>query len=409
MTHQKTVLSNGLTIISQHNEKSVSTLLNFWVKAGGHYEKGFPYGIAHFLEHMMFKGTKNRHRDEIIESIDEIGGRFNASTFVDKTHFYTTVPYDMWETGVTILADMIFHSTFPIEEMEKEKKVVLEEIKRSQDDPSGYASRLLLETLRSNHPERASVLGTPESVSSITRDDLLRFVATYYQPHNLVFVATGNIHHEALVTLLEQATPAKQGSTIFEQPLPFAARSVGGTVTIKRDIKQAHIRWGIPGPNALHEEFFTAEVISHVLGGGMSSRFFKKIREEKGLAYATSAGYLANADEGFMLGYAGVNHANITEVKMLIIDELESLKTQMVTDKELNRVKNANIGHFLISQDDKEQINLNLAVEHMMKISGDPYSYAKGIRAVTAEDINKYANKYFHPTKIQFVEVVPIL
>lgn len=404
---KKTILSNGLTIVTQKEENAVSTMLCYWVKAGGNHEANYPYGTAHFLEHMMFKGTKSRDKNQIVESIDEIGGRFNASTFTDKTRYYNIVPFDAWKVGADVLTDMLFHSTFPLEEMEKEKKVVLEEISRSYDDPTAYASRVMMKHLRELHEERASVLGTDESVTSITQKHLTDFVAEYYQPQNMVFVATGNINHEELVDFLESKVPQKEKKEI-RTPAKFKTYELQNkTVHIERETKQAHLYWGLFGPDFHQKDAVVADVVANILGGGMSSRLFKKIREEKGMAYTTSAYSYMTDDEGFIIGYVGTDPKNLQEVKIIIQEELDRLKTELVDKTELLRVKNATSGRYLISQDDKSVVNSSIAIEEMFGVGSDPTEYANEVRSVTQAQIQAFAQRYFGKEKMIFVEVTP--
>lgn len=403
----KSILPNGLTVITNHNENAVSTMLTFWAKAGGNNEKNYPYGIAHFLEHMMFKGTKNRNKHDIKEHIDEIGGLFNATTWSDKTRYYTVVPFDNWKIGVDVLTDMMFNSLFPEDEIEKEKKVVLEEIKRSQDDPSGYAFRQLITYLMKERPERQSVLGSSESVSSITRDDLVRFVNEFYQPSNMVFVATGNINHTELCHYLTQLCPTetKEVDSKVGRYLPINLN--GHTISFEKDIKQTHLRFAVLGVDGHHEDVYTLDVIGTLLGGSMSSRLFNLIREERGLAYSVSTGYSTSDDIGYMSGYVGTDPTKVEEVKSIIVEQFDRLKTEKVPLKELEKVKKSMIGSYLISQDYKEAINTQLAVEHMYGLVVDPKTYAECVNRVTEEDIIRVANTYFGADKFLFVEVGP--
>jgi len=404
---KKTTLKNGLTVITKNNEGNVSSMLTYWVKAGGNHEKNYPYGIAHFLEHMMFKGTKNRSKEQIKEAIDEIGGVFNATTSAERTNYYTIVPYTEWKVGTEVLTDMMFSSVFPEDEIEKEKKVILEEIKRSEDDPSGYAYRAMIEHFMKDRPERQSVLGSPETVTSVTREDFVSFVDAFYQPSNMVFVATGNINHEELCSLLEEITPksSKEVDAAIEHFVPF---ELGGeTITLEKDTKQANLRWAIFGPDGHKKDAYVFEIIGTILGGSMSSRFFKTIREERGLAYSVNAGYIGNDDYGTLMGYVGTDPSKLEEVKEVITAELEKLKTELVSEKELNKVKNLEIGRFLVSQDSKQNINYNLAMQHLYGLGEEPKEYAKKIKSVTSEDIMRVANEYFGKEKFLFVEVVP--
>ena len=404
---KESTLTNGLRVITYHNPHAVSTLQSYYVKAGGNNEEHYPYGTAHFLEHMLFKGSNTISKEEIVERIDEVGGQINASTSSEMTRYYTVTPFDAWKTGANILSDMIYHASFPEEELAKEKNVVIEEIKRAYDDPSGFAFRKLIEELRFKNPERASVLGTIDSVSSITREHLTSFVAEYYQPHNMVYVATGNIDHDGLVSYLESVSPLKEHQSL-RLPRPFERYLFDGKeVKLHRETKQAHLRFGIFVSSVLDEELYTADVVANLLGGGMTSRFFKLIREELGLAYTAAAGAVLSSDEGFLTGYVGADPQNVEQIKSIIIQELEKLKTELVSPRELTRVQNALSGRYLISQDSHFNINSNLAQHALFNIDPDPIKYATGIKHVTPAHIQTFANKYFGIHKILFVEISP--
>lgn len=405
MTSQKTVLMNGFTIITHENPNNYSTMLSYWVKAGGNHEKGFPYGIAHFTEHMLFKGTSVRTKDDINEQIDEIGGDFNAATWSDKTRYYTVVPYDQWKVGIDVLSDMMFYSTFPANEIETEKGVVCEEIKRSSDSPTDHGYRLLMDKMKERQPERQSVLGTMDSVKRITRDDLFRFTSTFYVPSNMVLVATGNIRHEELVAYVSQLIPASDQRVNAELPEIEETVLSGETMHVQREIAQAHLRWGVYAPTIRDDDRVVMNVIGTLLGGSMSSRLFKKIREERGLAYTASAGYTGNAQEGFLVGYVGTDVNHVEEVQSIILDELERLKQEPVGDKELHKVHQSIVGTLFRSLDKHEVINHYLAIENMYGVTFDPEKEARKVRQVRAEDIIRVANQYFGRDRILFVEL----
>ncbi|WP_248929142.1 M16 family metallopeptidase [Paenibacillus hamazuiensis] len=404
---EKTVLRNGLTIITDHNEKAVSTLLCYWVKAGGHHEGGYPYGIAHFLEHMMFKGTASRTKENINEQAEESGGRLNASTGADRTRYFMYTPYDEWKRGAELLTDMVFRPAFPEEEIVREKTVVIEEIKRSEDNPREYGVRQLFRILRGMHPERASVLGTEASVASITRDDLLRFHRQFYQPGNVVLVATGHIDHDALVAYVDSLTvPA---TTSLPSPVGLAKLSPcpldGRTIHIARDIRQAQLHWGMYGPDAGSADKYAGFVALHLLGGGRSSRLRKLIRAERGLAYDVSARLSPLVSEGFISGYAGIDPQHIDEVRRIIVTELERLGCERVQDDELLRAQKAITGGYLIAEDRPEAVNARLAAQHMYGDVIDPGVFADRIREVTADDVLRFAQTYLQETKMLFIQV----
>ncbi len=407
MSIQKTVLPNGLTIISENNDSAISTLLSFWVKVGGHFETQHPYGTAHFLEHMLFKGTKKRTKDDISEQMDECGGRLNGGTSTDSTRYYTYTPFDKWREGLEILTDMVFNSTFPGNELEMEKKVVLEEIKRAEDDPFQYGSRLLLEKLRGAHPERASNLGTAETVASITRDHLLDFHKQYYQPSNMLFIATGRMDHEALVEFL--ASQSVDVGVPVHSKLELAALTEmplsGETIHIQRPMKQTHLHWGMYGPITGTRDKRIGSLVSHLLGGSHSSRLYRIIRSERGLAYSVRASTSGNACEGFLIGYVATDVQKCEEAQCIVIEEYNRLRTEPVSDKALQIAKNSMIGRYLIAQDSKEARNSTLAHEEMYGISLNPLDVSDEIKNITAEDIQAFANRYFGQEKMLFIRV----
>ncbi|WP_282937719.1 pitrilysin family protein [Paenibacillus sp. RC67] len=402
---QKTTLANGLTIVSKHNEQAVSTLLCFWVRAGGHYEKQYPYGIAHFLEHMLFKGTKERSKEQITNDIENYGGRMNAATSVDRTRYYAYVPFDKWKQGVELLTDMVFHSVFPEEELQLEKKVVMEEIKRAHDNPRDYGSRTLMRMLRAMHPERAGNLGTEDTLTSITREDLVQYHKHYYQASNIVLVATGNIQHDELVEYVGSLDIPGAGpfSETLDKLQPY---QLGGRVIHEsRDIRQAHLHWGMYGPSSYDNDKYAGYVAMHLLGSGHGSRLKRRIREEMGLAYEVWAAISPMVSEGFITGYVGTDPLRLEDAKAVILEEMDRMHHERITDEELERAQNAIIGRHMISQDQAESVNSRLASEQLYQINPDPHYFASQIRSVTAEDVMTFARNYLLKEQMLFVQV----
>ncbi|CAG7648487.1 putative zinc protease [Paenibacillus solanacearum] len=404
---KKTVLCNGLTVITDHNEKAVSTLICYWVKAGGHYEAAYPHGIAHFLEHMMFQGTMTRTQERINELVEECGGRRGASTGNNRTKYFIYTPYDEWKQGVELLTDMVFHSTFPEQELAKEKKVVIEEIKRAEDNPREHGRRELMRMLSGMHPERANCLGTEASVSSITRDDLLRFHEQFYQPSNIVLVVTGHIDHAALVDYLESLTiPAapEMSAPIVLDKLKLCPLD-GRTIHIARDIRQSQLHWGMYGPYIDSEERYTGFVALHVLGGGSASRLGKQIRGDRGLAYDVSVRLSPGVSEGFITGYVATDPQRIDEARNIIIAELNRLKIERLQDDELTRAKKWITARYLVAEDYPEAINSRLASIHLFHGAVDPNDFVDKIRTVSVDDVLHFAETYLNADKMLFVQV----
>ncbi|MEF3302435.1 M16 family metallopeptidase [Paenibacillus sp. GYB003] len=401
----KTVLANGLTVVSEHREQASSTLLCYWVRAGGHYEEHYPYGIAHLLEHMMFKGTGTRTKEQISYDIEHYGGHLGAGTSTDRTRYYAYMPYDRMKDGISLLTDMVFHSTFPERELELEKKVVIEEIHRARDNPREFGGRTLTRTLRAMHPERASNLGTEESVSGITRDDLLRFHREFYGAGNIVLAATGHVRHDELVAALNELDiPAGSGPAYRLGKLrPY---ELGGQLIHEaRDIRQAQLYWGMYGPDAYDDAKYAGYVAMHALGGGQASRLWRSVRGDKGLAYEVWATMSPMVSEGFITGYVATDPLRLAEAKSIITGELERLRKERLPDEELTRAQQAITGRHLIAQDKPEAINANMAARYLYDLNTDPRYFAERIRAVTSEAVLDFANAYLDPSRMLYVQV----
>ncbi|GAA3410467.1 pitrilysin family protein [Paenibacillus hodogayensis] len=401
----KTVLDNGLTVVSEHQEQASSTLLCYWVRAGGHHEEHYPYGIAHLLEHMLFKGTGTRTKEQISFAIEEYGGHLGAGTNTDRTRYYAYTPYDRWQDGLKLLTDMVFHSIIPDQELELEKKVVLEEIHRARDNPREHGGRTLTRLLRAKHPERASNLGTEESVSGITRDDLLRFHREYYGAGNIVLVATGHVRHDELVALLETLGIPSGGGPAA--PLAkLRQEELGGRVVREtRDIRQAQLYWGLYGPDSYDEAKYAGIVAMHLLGGGQASRLWRNVRGEKGLAYEVWASLNPMVTEGFITGYVATDPSRLEEAKSIIVAELERLGRERVSAEELARARNAITGRHLIAQDKPEAVHANLAAKELYGLQTDPRYFAERIRGVTDEAVLDFARTYLAADRMLFVQV----
>lgn len=404
---RKSVLTNGLTVITDHNEKAISTLLSYYVKAGGHLESGYPFGIAHFLEHMMFNGTPTRTKEQITELAEASGGRINAGTGSTRTQYYMYTPYDEWQLGVELLTDIVFRSTFPEEELAREKKVVIEEIKRSEDNPREYGGRQLLRVLRGMHPERASILGTEASVASIAREHLIRFHQQYYRTTNAVFVANGYIDHDALTAYMESLNIA----AVDEGPAPVDIGNLipcplgGRTIYTVRDIRQTQLHWGMYGPDYVSADKYAGYVALHILGGGSNSRLRRLIRSERGLAYDVYARLNCMVGEGFITGYVGTDPQRIEEARNIIIAELNRIRQEKVTEDELYRAKKAITGSYLIAEDKPEAINARLAYRHLLGEDGAADDFAVRIREVEADDVLRFAQTYLDAAKMLFIQV----
>lgn len=406
----KTKLHNGLSIVSYSDPNAKTVTLSFTVNVGSYNEKEDNYGIAHFTEHMLFKGTTHMNSQQISESIEGIGGILNAETTFEYTRYYCTVPAECWNDGLGVLFDMLVFNTIPEEEFECEKQVVLEELKMYDDEASSKIFDLLFRQLHPNYPNRQLVGGTIESVTKITRQQMLEFIEEYYTFNNITLIASGNIDHSALTETINKLTENVdlRISTIEKEASTFKPDQLGQIDLIeKKEIAQSHLCWGIFGPKPSEQDYATGEVITTLLGGNSSSRLYQIIREKKGLAYSVSMDIEPFTDTSIFCGYVGLDGNNIKAVKKVVVEELNKLKTNQIDEGELKRVKAYIKGTTLIGQETTsgKTAFINNAITTGVDINIE--KFLEEVDNVTNEDIKNFAEKYFKDDNICFVQIIP--
>ncbi|MDV7271737.1 pitrilysin family protein [Thioclava sp. A2] len=330
-----TELSNGLRVVTELMPGIASATVGIWVEAGGRDERAEQNGIAHFLEHMAFKGTKTRSALQIAESIEDVGGYINAYTSREVTAYYARVLEDHVPLALDVISDIVLNPVFDPREIEVERHVILQEIGQSLDTPDDVIFDWLQEAAYPDQAMGRTILGPAERVSSFTRVDLSGFVAEHYGPNRMILSAAGAVDHAAIV---------KQAEQVFGHLLPVVAPAPQPSIWMgneRREVKtleQAHFALGIEGPNYRDDDLFTAQVYTSALGGGMSSRLFQKIREERGLCYTIFAQASAYADTGMITVYAGTSGDEIAELSHLTIDELKRSADDM-SEAEVERAR----------------------------------------------------------------------
>lgn len=407
MDFKTTTLANGLSIVSKNIPGTKSATLGYFINTGSYDEKEFPSGLAHFVEHMMFKGTKYRNSKEISEDFDFIGAMTNAYTSHRLTKYYCHIPFDVSEKALNFLNDLVWNSTYPINEIEKERNVILEEHKMISDKPSQRVFQNATNHIYKDHPERQDIIGTVESIKSISRDDIVRFVDAFYQPNNMMLVATGNVDHDAIVKQLSAYPFTREQSfhrkkDVFQQPTIKTKH-----LKEEKDIAQAHLAWYINGPTSQSDDSYAAKVLSNILGSGMSSRLFTRIREEKGLAYAVYAGLQSDCDSGFFLGYVGCDRANIEAVKETIVEEYLIFIDEYATERELQKAKNNARSKIMLSLESTQTINDFIGRRLFENETLDVDTIIKGYDSVTLDDVKNVAKKYFNRDNVLFSSIEP--
>lgn len=335
MTVKLATLSNGLRIVTENMPGLQSAAVGLWVTAGGRHERVEQNGIAHFLEHMAFKGTKRRSALQIAEAIEDVGGYINAYTSREVTAYYARVLNADVGLAVDVIADILRNPVFDPAEIEVERHVILQEIGQAHDTPDDVIFDWLQEKAYPDQPIGRTILGETARVEAFNRDDLAAFVNEHYGPDQMILSAAGGVDHDALV---------KQAEELFGDMIPRsalsadAARFHGGEARRTKDLEQAHLALAFVAPGYRDPAFYAAQIYSVALGGGMSSRLFQEIREKRGLCYTIFAQNGAYADTGMTTIYAGTSGAEMPELINLTIDEMKRA-TEDMSDAEVERAR----------------------------------------------------------------------
>lgn len=339
-------LSNGVRIVLEPVNHVRSVSIGIWILTGSRNETEQNNGVSHFLEHMLFKGTKNRTAQDIAEAFSSIGGHMNAFTAKEYTCYYARVLDSYKEYALDVLTDMFFNSTFPEDELEREKKVIMEEIKMYEDTPDDLVHHLLSRAVFGSHSLGRSILGTEERLQSMTRETLIDYMNSYYIPDNVVISIAGNIEPSFI-------TEVEKRFKDFERPNQELNRTKPGfvfnSIVQEKEVEQAHLCLGFPGLAAKHDAVVSLALINSTLGSGMSSRLFQEVREKRGLAYSVFSYHNAYVDTGMFGLYAGTTKEQLPILKEAIDQTIEQLWNHSLTEEELKSKKEQLKGNILLS------------------------------------------------------------
>ena len=401
-TYRKTVLSNGIKVITEEIRHVRSVSIGAWVSCGSRHEDERINGTAHFIEHMLFKGTARRSAFDIASDIDSVGGVMNAFTGKELTAFYVKVPDYHLPLAIDLLADIFNHSLFNLDEIDKEKAVVLQEISMVEDTPDEYIHDIFEKHFWEGHSLGMPVLGTKESVDAFDRAKVMQFFEERYRGDNLVIAAVGNMEHEKLVDLV-----AKLFGTLPALRLKFDETKPQTTARlscIEKDLEQLHLVVGTPAPATLEPTRFAGILMNSVFGGSMSSRLFQEIREKRGLAYAVRSYIVSYRDTGMLNIYVGTSKDKTQEVIDIILAEMGRMKTELFTEKELQSAKELIKGNLLLSMESTDNRMQKLATNEIYFGRNIlPEEIVGKIDAVTGEDILALSQQMFTGTNLSMV------
>jgi len=401
------MLPNGIRLVLEKVPSVYSASIGIWVKAGSRHEGAAFHGISHFLEHMLFKGTPTRNAKRIAEELEAVGGSLNAFTTKEYTCYYAKVLAEHLDVAADILTDMFFNSVLDTSDIDKEKKVVLEEIKMYEDSPDEIVHDLFARAVWDEHPLGRSILGTEDSVGEFTREMLQRYFMERYIPDHTVIAVAGNIDITQVITKLTElfgdrkgaATEQDQGVTPVYRP---------SLLSVEKDTEQVQLCIGTPGLPQQHDDIYVLHLLNNVLGGGISSRLFQEIREERGLAYSVYSYHTAYSDSGIFSIYAGTSPQNVQELISLIASQITKLRVEGISQEELERTKTQLKGNLLLGMESvgnrmtrmgKSELCFGrvITVEEQLK----------KMQMVTLEDIRRLISQLFAPNQFALSAIGP--
>lgn len=411
VTWELTTLPNGLRIVTTPMPATQAVSVNLFVGVGSRSEPQRINGITHFLEHMVFKGTEKRPDAIVIaQEIEGAGGTLNAYTNKEFTCYWNIVPFDRFETALDVEADMLLNSKLEQSEIDRERTVVQQELKRNHDNPGAWAGRLIGTAVYGEQPSGWDVGGSVDLVDGMQRPDFVEHISEWYRPSNIVLSVAGNVTHAEVV---RRAEPLFAGMPTGPIPtvIPYDASTTGPRVaTESRDIDQCTVYIGLPIFGRDDPDRFALRLMNDVLGAGMSSRLFREVRERRGLAYSVGSGYGYLADAGVFTISAGVDREQLSETISVCLDEAEKLASHLVPEEELRKAKDHNIGRFRLSletafslgQRHGELLITKDAIETVDEVVAQ-------VEAVTAAQVQAVARRVLDRTKLHCAVVGPRL
>ncbi len=404
---QKDVLPNGLTILTEAMPALRSVAIGVWLRTGSRHEREQENGISHFLEHMVFKGTKSRSAEEIARSADSIGGHLDAFTAKECTGFSIKVLDEHLPRAFDMLADLVKNPLLKPEHIARERQVIREEIKMLEDTPDDLVHEIFTQTYWRGHGLGRPILGTRRTVGSFERPQLVDYFHRRYAPRNMIIAAAGHVEHALVMDLVRkefETLPA--GRSAADGPRPVAHPHV--KYRKKKELEQVHICVGAPAYPQTHEKRFACYILNTILGGGMSSRLFQNIREKRGLAYSVFSSFNAFRDAGCLSVYAGTSAESARKVLQLIMEEFRRMKETPLRDEELQPAKDYLKGSMLLSLESTMSRMANLARQEMYfgrYLSLD--EIAASIDAVTPDEVLGVGDEIFQNARIALTVLGP--
>jgi predicted Zn-dependent peptidase len=397
---RRTVLPNGLIVLTERMEHLRSVAMGVWIKSGSRCEPAETNGISHFVEHMVFKGTRSRSAQHIAREMDSIGGNLDAFTGKETICFNVKSLAEHVPIALDVLADLVLNPTFAAGDIERERGVILEEIKIDEDNPDVLVHELFTQNFWKDHPLGKPILGTTTTVGRLDQNKLFDYHTGRFLGGNMIFSAAGNLEHDAFVSAVtEKFAGLRLGKAVPEEHAPEASARI--ILKNKKALEQVQICLGVPAPAITDENRYVTLILNTVLGGGMSSRLFQTIREERGMVYSIYSDLNPYRDTGTLCIYAGTSVGKALEVVDLIMAELRALKETALGEEELKRAKDQLKGNILMGLESSNSRMANLARQEMyFQQFFTVEEITARIDAVQADAVQAMAQKLFDPNRI---------
>jgi predicted Zn-dependent peptidase len=407
--YRKLVLDNGVRLVTERIPTLKSVTVGVWVNAGSRDEQPSQAGYSHFIEHMLFKGTSKRSSAEISREIDALGGEMNAFTARETTTYYVKVLDQQLERAVELLSDLFYHSRFESKEVEKEKQVVLEEVRMVRDDPEDLVQELHSGQVLKRHPLGRPILGREKTIGGLRRQDLLHYIDTHYDPAQTIVAIAGNFDQARLDPMVAKYFGKKRGPMTNSVNGRRPPELHGGVLLKKKRLEQVHLCLGLKGIAAGHKDRYALYALNSVLGGSVSSRLFQEIREKRGLAYSIYSFLSGYSDSGMVTVYAATRPKEVDRVVDLICREIGRIGTKGIERKELERAKTQMKGSLMLS--------LESSHSRMSKLAKDELTYGRHlsledmlvhIDRVNEEQTSDVARRFFKLDSLAITGLGPL-
>jgi len=401
---RQTVLDNGFTVITERMDHVRSASVGIWVRSGSRHEAAPLNGISHFIEHTLFKGTRNRTSREIAVESDAIGGHVDAFTSREVASYYVKVLDEHLPRAFDLLSDLITAPLFSPEELDRERNVVTEEIKMVEDTPDDLVHEVFVANFWPDHPLGRSILGTVDTLATFNQEKVTDYFSAVYAPRNLVIAGAGNLEHERFVEMV-----SRHLGGVKDRPVNLSAAAPSHAtrrIVLDKDLEQAHLVLGTRCPSMTSEDRYSVHVLNVILGGGMSSRLFQTIREDRGLAYAVYSGVNTYTDAGYLSVYAATSPAQVNDVIRLSVAEFDKIKTEAVTEAELQRAKDQLKVSIMLSLESTSARMSNLARQEIFFGRQSTLDeILERINRVTSGDVQRMADEIFGSRELAITAV----